>query len=448
MKLKLEALKKNPYMVFLLSFAAIIFVGTILLNLPFASQDGKSVGFINALFTATSATCVTGLIVVNTAVHWTLFGKIVILVLIQIGGLGVMSMTAIIAFFLGKKISLKTRVLMMEERGADEIQGVVRITKHILIFTFAVELIGSIILSFVFIRDYGFKKGLGYSIFHSISSFCNAGFDLTGNSMINYVDNPIITIVICGLIIIGGLGFYVFWDIYESKKFKRLTLHTKFALIISAILIIVGAVLIYAIEHNNPITMANLSLSGKIQASIFQSVVTRTAGFNSILIENLKMPTVALMVALMFIGGTSASTAGGIKTTTFAVLLCSIYNLVKGKRDIEAFGKRIMPDTAIKAAVITWIGIMIVTLVTFVLSITEADSGYTYLELLFETVSAFATVGLTRGITFELSGFGKVLLSFVMYMGRIGPLTIAFAIMKNHRYIGNYTYPEGKIIIG
>jgi trk system potassium uptake protein TrkH len=448
MKLKLEALQKNPYMVFLLSFAAIIFAGTILLSLPFASQDGKSVGFINALFTATSATCVTGLVVVNTAAHWTLFGKIVIIVLIQIGGLGVMSMTAIIAFFLGKRISLKTRVLMMEERGADEIQGVVRLTKHILIYTFAVELIGAIILSFVFIRDYGLLTGIGFSIFHSISSFCNAGFDLLGNSAVNYVDNPIINFAICVLIVVGGLGFYVFWDIYESKSFKRLTLHTKFALIISAILIIGGAVLIYVVEHDNLGTMANLSLSGKIQASIFQSISPRTAGWNSVLIENLRMPTVALMVALMFIGGTSASTAGGIKTTTLAVLLSSIYNLVKGKRDIEAFGKRIMPDTAIKAAIISWIGVMLVTVVTFVLSITEADSGYSYLDLLFETVSAFATVGLTRGITPELSDFGKILLAFVMYMGRVGPLTIAFAFMKNHRYIGNYTYPEGKIIIG
>lgn len=448
MKLKLEALQKNPYMVFLLGFATIILAGTLLLSLPFASQDGKSVGFINALFTSTSAVCVTGLVVVNTAAHWTLFGKIVIVSLIQIGGLGVMSMTAIISFFLGKRISLKTRVLIMEERGSDEIQGVVRLTKNILLYTFGVELVGAVIFSFVFIKDYGLITGIGFSIFHSISSFCNAGFDLIGNSAVNYVDNPIINFAICGLIIVGGLGFYVFWDIYESKSFKRLTLHSKLALIISAVLIVGGAVLIYLIEHDNPGTLANLSMSGKIQASIFQSVSPRTAGWNSVAIENLRVSTAAIIVALMFIGGTSASTAGGIKTTTFGVLLVTIYNLVKGKRDIEVLGKSISPATAIKASVISWISLIIVIIAAVILSITEADTGYDFLDILFETVSAFGTVGLTRGLTTELSDFGKILLSIVMYMGRVGPFTVVLAIMKNQSYIGNYTYPEGKIIIG
>ena len=448
MKMKLEALQKNPYMVFLLSFATIILAGTILLSLPFASQDGKSVGFINALFTSTSAVCVTGLIVVNTATYWTLFGKIVIITLIQVGGLGVMSMTAIISFFLGKRISLKTRILIMEERGADEIQGVVRLTKHILLYTFGVELVGAIIFSFVFIKDYGLVTGIGFSLFHSISSFCNAGFDLIGNSAVNYVDNPIINFAVCGLIIIGGLGYYVFWDIYESKSFKRLTLHSKLALIISAVLIVGGAVIIYAVEHDNPGTMANLTMSGKIQASILQSVSPRTAGWNSVPIENLRMATVALMVTLMFIGGTSASTAGGIKTTTFGVMLVTIYNLIKGKRDIEVYGKSIMPTTAVRAFAISWICIILVVVVSFILSITESGTDYDYLDILFETVSAFATVGLTRGITPELSDAGKVILSVVMYIGRVGPLTVALAIMKNQSYIGNYTYPEGKIIIG
>lgn len=444
----LEALKKNPYMVFIVAFAVIIFIGAILLNLPLASQNGRSIGFIDALFTATSATCVTGLAVVNTAEHWTIFGKIVILLLIQMGGLGVMTMSAMISFFLGKKISLKTRVLIMEERNVDELQGVVRLTKSILFFTFLVELVGAVLLSFVFVKDYGVVEGIAFSIFHSISSFCNAGFDLTGNSMINYVDNPIITFTISSLIIIGGIGYFVFWDIYDSKSFKRLTLHSKLVIIITSVLLLVGFILVFALEYNNAKTIGNLNLSGKIQASIFQSVVPRTAGFNSIEIGYLRMPTVMVMVILMFIGGSSASTAGGIKVTTLGVILVSIYNFVKGKRDIEVFMKRIEYTTVIKAVSIVGIAVFLINVVTFILTITEINKGFDYLDMLFETISAFATVGLTRGLTPELSNIGRILLSIVMFVGRLGPLTVAFAFLKQHKNIGNYMYPEGKIIIG
>lgn len=445
---KISDFKKNPYMVFFFGFAIIIFIGASLLNLPFASQDGQSVGFINALFTATSATCVTGLIVVNTAAHWTVFGKVVIIILIQIGGLGVMTMTAMIAFFIGKKISLKTRLLIMEERNVDELQGVVRLTKNILLYTFGVELAGALLFSLVFIKDYGLGKGIAYSIFHAISSFCNAGFDLIGNSMINYVDNPIITLAVCGLIVIGGIGYYVFWDIYVSKKFRMLTLHSKLVLVITAILLVFGTVAMYALEHDNPGTMGNLDMSGKINASIFQAVNPRTAGYNSVPLENLRMASVAITVVLMFIGGSSASTAGGIKTTTIGVLIISFYNLVKGKRDFEVFERRITPDTTIRAAAILLISLMLVLVVSIVLSITEEATGYDYLDILYETVSAFATVGLTRGLTPYLSDAGKVILSVVMFIGRVGPMTVAYAFLKQNKNIGNYTYPEGKIIIG
>lgn len=444
----IKELKKDPYVIFMVGFATIIFLGATLLTLPISSQDGKSIGFIDALFTATSATCVTGLVVVNTAEHWTVFGKLVIIILIQMGGLGVMTMSAMISFFLGKRISLKTRVLIMEERNVDELQGVVRVTKYIVIYTFLVELVGAILLSFVFIKDYGAVKGILFSLFHSISSFCNAGFDLTGNSMVNYVDNPIITFTICALIVIGGMGFFVFWDIYASKTFKRLTLHSKLVLIITSLLIIAGAVLIFILEYNNVDTLKNLSMSGKIQASIFQSVSPRTAGYNSIEIGALKMPTVAVIVLLMFIGGSSASTAGGIKTTTAGIIVISIYNYIKGKRDIEIFEKRITYPMVIKALSIVGIAAFIISLVTFILTITEANTKYDYLDMLFETISAFSTVGLTRGLTPELSKIGRILLSIVMYIGRVGPLTIAFAFMKENKNIGNYMYPEGKVIIG
>lgn len=445
---KIEEIYKNPYIVFILGFATVITVGTILLMLPISSLDGKSVGFINALFTATSATCVTGLVVVNTAAHWTNFGKVVLIVLIQIGGLGVMTMTALISFFLGKRISLKTRLLIMEERSADSLQGVIKLTKNILLFTFGVELFGVFLFALVFIKDFGFKTGLSYAFFHAISAFCNAGFDIIGNSMINYVDNPIITLAVCVLVVVGGLGFYVFWDIYTSKKFKMLTLHTKLVLIVTLILLVGGSILMFLIEKNNPSTMGNLSLSGKINASVFQAVNPRTAGFNSIPIENLRMSSVFLMVVLMFIGGSPASTAGGIKTTTIAVLFVSIYNLVRGKRDFEIFERRILPETTIKAATVLTISLMLVVIVSFTLSITEENTGYDFLDLLYETVSAFATVGLTRGITPYLSNAGKLLLTLLMFIGRVGPITVAYALLEQHKNIGNYCYTEGKVIIG
>lgn len=444
----LEALKKNPYMVFIIGFATIIFLGAMLLNLPIASQNGRSIGFIDALFTSTSATCVTGLTVVNTSEYWTIFGKTVIIILIQIGGLGVMTMSAMISFFLGKKICLKTRILIMEERNVDELQGVVRLTKSILIYTFIVEFVGAILLSFVFIKDYGLVEGIGFSIFHSVSSFCNAGFDLTGNSMINYVDNTIITYTISSLVIIGGIGYFVFMDIYESKSFKRLTLNSKLVILITAILLLAGFLLIFILEYNNMSTLGNLTFWGKIQASIFQSVVPRTAGFNSIQIGDLRMSTLVVVMLLMFIGGSSASTAGGIKVTTFGVIIISIYNLARGKRDIEVFMKRIEYATVIKAVSIVGISFMLINVVTFILTITEANSGFDFLDILFETVSSFGTVGLSTGLTPSLSNVGRILLSVLMFFGRLGPLTIAFAFMKQHKNIGNYTYPEGKIIIG
>ncbi len=445
---KINEIKKNPYLVFFFGFATIILTGALLLVLPLASQDGQSVGIVNALFTATSATCVTGLVVVNTAAHWTVFGKVIILILIQIGGLGVMTMTAMISFFIGKRISLKTRVLIMEERNADELQGVVRLTKNILFYTFGVELAGALLFSFVFIRDYGFVRGIGYSIFHAISSFCNAGFDLIGNSMINYVDNPVITLAVCGLIVVGGIGFYVFWDIYASRNFHMLTLHSKLVLIVTVFLLVGGTVLMFALEHDNPGTMGNLDMSGKINASIFQAVNPRTAGYNSVPLEKLRMSTAAITVVLMFIGGSPASTAGGIKTTTFAVLVISFHNMFRGKRDYEVFERRIMPEMTLKAAAILMISLMLVLATSIILSVTEEAAGYDYLDILYETVSAFATVGLTRGLTPYLSSAGKIILSVVMFIGRVGPMTVAFAFLRQNKNIGNYTYPEGKVIIG
>lgn len=266
--------------------------------------------------------------------------------------------------------------------------------------------------------------------------------------MINYVDNPIITLAVCGLIVIGGIGYFVFWDMYASKRFKMLTLHSKLVLIITGILLIGGTILMFLLEGDNPGTMGNLDMSGKINASIFQAVNPRTAGYNSVPLENLRMSTVAISVVLMFIGGSPASTAGGIKTTTFVVLIISFYNLVRGKEDVEIFGRRILPETTIRASAILILSIMIITVCSIILSVTEENIGYDFLEIVYETVSAFSTVGLTRGITPSLSNTGKLILSMMMYIGRVGPLTVAYAFLKKHKNIGNYTYPEGKVIIG
>ena len=441
-------IKKNPYLVFILGFAIVILIGTVLLALPISSEKGRSTGIVNALFTAASATCVTGLTVVNTAEYWSVFGKTVILLLIQIGGLGVMTMTAMISFFFGKKISLKTRVLIMEERNIDELQGVVRLTKNILLFTFVAELIGGIVLSSVFIKDYGISKGIAFSIFHSISAFCNAGFDLTGNSLMNYVDNPIITITVSLLVIIGGLGFYVFMEICKNKKIGMLSLHAKLVIVITSILLISGTIIIFLLEYNNPGTLGNLSLSGKIQASIFHSMAPRTAGFNSLPMENFRISTAIIIIVFMFIGGSPASTAGGVKTTTIGVLFISFYSLVRGKRDCEVFERRILPETTIKAAAIFMISMTLIIIISIILAITEEQLGYNFLDILFEAVSAFATVGLTRGITPLLSGPGKIVLTFVMFIGRVGPITVASALLKENKNMGNYTYPEGRVIIG
>jgi trk system potassium uptake protein TrkH len=366
----------------------------------------------------------------------------------QIGGLGVMTMTAMISFFIGKRISLKTRILIMEERNVNELRGVVRLTRNILIYTFVAELIGAVSLSFVFVKDYGLINGVGYSIFHSVSAFCNAGFDLLGNSMMDYVYNPIITFTLCSLVIVGGLGFFVIWDVHEIKKFRRLSLHSKIVILFTSLLILVSTTVIFLLEYNNPGTMSKFSVSGKIQASIFQAISPRTAGFNSVPIRNFRIPTVVFVIFLMFIGGSPASTAGGVKTTTLAVMVISIVNLVKGKRDIEIFEKRIPKDVALKSAAVIVISMMLINLVTIILTITEGGAGFDYLDILFETVSAFATVGLSRGLTPELSVVGRIILSFVMFVGRVGPLTVVFGLIKQKKNIGNYTYPEGKVIIG
>ncbi|MBV1759110.1 MAG: TrkH family potassium uptake protein [Dethiosulfatibacter sp.] len=445
----LSNLKIHPSQFLLLWFAVVIFIGATFLNLPIASMDGKSIGFIDALFTAASAVCVTGLTVVNTAAHWTLFGKIVIVLLIQIGGLGIMTMATLIAFLFGKKITLKDRLLMQEEMNTSTLQGIVLLTKRVLFMTIAVELVGVILLSLVFVPDFGLLKGIWFSIFHAVSAFCNAGFDLLGNSMVDYVSNPLINFTIISLLIIGGLGFYVLMDIVQRKKLKKLLIHSKIVLLITGFLLVFGFLIVFVFEYSNPQTLGGLNLPGKIMSSLFLSATPRTAGFNTLDTSALSPVTTFFIIMLMFIGGSPGSTAGGVKTTTVGVIVIAIVGLVRGSEDTEIFKRRIPVTMILRAIAIMGIAILLVILTTTILLVTERNTGFSFVDIIFETVSAFGTVGLSRGLTPNLTDIGRIVVTLTMFVGRLGPLTIAFGVAQNqHKNKGYYKYPEGKIMVG
>lgn len=441
---KLSKFELNPPRVLALGFASLILLGGILLNLPIATQNGQSIGLINAIFTSASAVCVTGLVVVNTGLYWSLFGQIVIIILIQMGGLGFMTMATIVALILGKKITLKERLIIKEQLNQETMSGLVKLTKYVILSTFLIEGIGALLLSIRFIPLYGWVKGIWFSVFHAISAFCNAGFDITGDSLVPFVGDYIINLTIAGLIILGGLGFSVYIDISKNKNLKKLHLHSKLVLSITGILLLIGMALFFLIEFGNPIALKGLSLSEKLLASFFQSTVTRTAGFNSVNISVIRDTSAFLFIILMFIGGSPGSTAGGIKTTTIGVLALTTIALIKGDRDVVAFKRRISDDVINKSLSIVMIGLLLIIVVSFILTITE--SGI-FLDLLFETTSAFATVGLSRGVTPNLTNIGKTIIMLTMYAGRVGPLTMAFAFgqKKKHK---KYRYSEGNIIVG
>ncbi len=419
-----------------------------MLNLPASSHDGQSVGFVNSLFTSTSAVCVTGLVVVDTGTHWTLLGQIIIIFLIQIGGLGFMTVATIFTLIVGRRVTLKERLLMQEALNQFDLEGLVRLTKNIIIATFIIELIGALSYSLVFVPQFGWGKGIYFGIFHSIAGFCNAGFDLIGgfNSFTPYVDNVIINVTTMTLIIIGGLGFSVWMDIYDHRTFNRYSLHTKVVLIVTVLLIFTGAMCIFIFEYNNPLTLKNLSPIGKTLASFFHSITPRTAGFNTLNNASLTTPTIFLTIILMFIGGSSGSTAGGIKTNTAGILLFTLISVVKGREDAEVFEKRIPKYLVYRALAVTMIALGLVIIVTMILSVTEnAD----FLTLLFEATSAYGTVGLTLGFTPNSSIAGRAILIFTMFAGRVGPLTLALAFAQGaQKNKSNLKYPEDKIMVG
>jgi trk system potassium uptake protein TrkH len=437
----------DPPKVLVLGFSTIILIGAILLTLPIATINQEGLPFLDALFTATSATCVTGLVVVDTGTTFTTFGQIVILLLIQVGGLGFMTFATLFAFLLGKRISLKERLLLQESLNYISIQGVVRLTKRIIIFSAVIELLGAILLSIRFSFDMPIEKAIYFGIFHSISNFNNAGFDIMGEfrSFTAYVSDPIVSLTVCTLIILGGIGFIIMNEVYEYRETRRLSMHTKVVFWTTAALVVIGTSLIFLFEFNNGKTLQPLPFHGKFLGSLFQAVTPRTAGSNTLNIPDLTQPTLYLIILLMFIGASPGSTGGGIKTTTFATLLGAVWSQVRGKEDVIFFRERIVYSTIYKALTVTLSGLFLVVIITMLLTITE--QGKDFLMILFESTSAFATVGLSMGLTPDLSSIGKVLISITMFAGRVGPLTIAYAVAMRRKQDA-FRYPKGKIMIG
>lgn len=420
----------------MLSFLLLILTGGILLSLPVSHKAGVDVSFADAMFTAVTATCVTGLVTLPTVTTWSVFGQVVILILIQVGGLGVITVMSGLMMLFHRRIGMSRRMLLQDSFNLNSMSGVVRFVKRVIIGTFIVEGIGAILYMTVFIPEFG-AKGIWISVFTAISAFCNAGIDIIAeNSLCSYVINPVINAVTIGLIIVSGIGFPVWWDLgrviklkHGYKKLRELTLHSKIALSSTLILILSGALLIFVFEYNNPDTMAGYSLFEKLEISLFQSVTTRTAGFATVPQENLTQPASIVCLLLMFIGGSPVGTAGGIKTVTFAVIVASAIATVANREDTVLFGRRISRETVAKAAAVVFTSFFIMLISTLLLSVVcPAD----LLDILFETVSATATVGLTRNLTSTLSTCGKVIIMITMYLGRVGPISLAVAFnLKN-----------------
>lgn len=435
--------------VIIFGFLAVILLGTILLMMPFSSQSGEFTSFLDCLFTATSATCVTGLVVKDTATYWSVFGKTLIIILIQIGGMGVVTMAVALTVLSGRKIGLRQRSLMQDSISAHQVGGIINLTGFILKGSALIELIGAILLYPAFVRDFGPLKGLWYSLWHSISAFCNAGFDLMGvrenfSSLTTYSTNAWINLVIILLIIIGGIGFLVWNDVVVHRfHFKKYRLQSKVALLVSSILIIVPAVIFFFAEFQNPI-WSHYNLFEKIQVSIFQSVTMRTAGFNTVDLAAFSGGGTIIMIFLMLIGGSPGSTAGGLKTTTVAVLFANMFSIFRKKNAVNMFGRRISDETIRTAS--TLIMLYITLFLTGAIMISWADS-IPILTALFETASAVGTVGLTLGVTPQLCSFSHIILIVLMFIGRVGGLTIIFAAISTNQ-TNKAQYPLEKITVG
>ncbi|MEH7273069.1 TrkH family potassium uptake protein [Neobacillus vireti] len=435
----------HPAQILVLGFGSLILLGTFLFMLPIATYEkGRGLSFIDALFEATSAVCVTGLAVVDTGTTFTLFGEIVLLCLIQVGGWGFMTTGIFMFIILGKKIGLKERLLLQDSLNVFSLAGIVSLVKRIILITFIVELIGAITLAIRWSFEMPVKKAVYYGIFHSISAFNNAGFGLEPDNLSKWVGDPTVNIMITFLFITGGIGFTVILDLFHKRSIRKLSLHSKVALLMSLILSILGTLVILISEYSNPDTIGNLHFGDKLWASYFQGVVTRTAGFNTIDIGAMNLSSLVFMMALMFIGASSGSTGGGIKVTTFAIIIFAFWAVITNRNEVNIFKRRIPRDLVNKSLSIVVAGMFFIFLIFFLLTFTEnADMS----KILFETISAFGTVGLSANFSPELSPFGRVLITIMMFIGRLGPLTMAFALLHTRKE-AKVRYAEEKILIG
>lgn len=452
--MKKNKLKLSTVQIIMLSFLLVILIGSALLALPISSKNGKAITYIDALFTAVTSTCVTGLVTLPTVTTWSVFGQIVILLLIQIGGLGIITVITGLTVALHRKIGLKDSKLISDAFNLTTLSGLASFVKKVILGTLIVELIGTLLYMPVFISDFG-VKGIWISVFNSISAFCNAGIDIIAeNSLCNYALNPLINTVTSLLIILGGIGYIVWWDLirvfknFKREKFlclKRLTLHSKITLSATLILIFVGAIAIFIFEYNNPLTIANYSLFDKIQVSFFQSITTRTAGFATIPQENLTNASAIFCLMLMFIGGSPVGTAGGVKTVTIVVLFATVYSAIKNKNEVSLFNRNLSRQITKKAVAVVGTSFAIVFISTVLLSaVTNAPA----LDIIYEAVSATGTVGLSRNLTPYLNIWGKIIIIVTMYLGRIGPISWAIAFNSNKETENIIKNPTEEISVG
>ena len=433
-----------------LTFMAIILLGGLLLSLPISSRSGQWTSYLSSVFTATSATCVTGLTLFDTYTYWTGFGQAVILILIQVGGLGFMTIASLFFLLANRRIGLRQRVLMAQSLGIDQLSGIVKLVHHVLVRTAIVEGMGALILTIRFSLLVPFDRALWWGVFHSVSAFCNAGFDVVGavdvgGSLIPFVGDWVVNFTIIALITVGGLGFFVWEDVLSKRSFRKTTVYTKMVLIISATLALGGGAVIALLEWNNPATLGNLPAAEKCLAALFQSVTSRTAGFYSIPQGALQDATKTVTDVLMFIGGSSGSTAGGVKTATMGVLVLAVIAAARGRSRVTVFRRTISAQQVSDAVAVTSMVFGLALSASLVLS---ATNGLPMIDCLFETISAIATVGLSTGITPLLNEISQILLIILMYFGRVGVMTVSLGFLFSNAAEERYKYADTKVMIG
>ena len=446
---KLSLLKKwdnlSPYRKLIFGFLVAIFIGVILLKMPFSLRENQNITVLDSLFTIVSAICVTGLSVVDISQVFTSTGQLIILFFIQLGGLGVMTVSIIVFLLVGKKMSFETRELLKEERNSNSNGGITNFIKNLLLTVSLIEILGASILAYGFSKYYPLKKSIFYGLFHSVSAFCNAGFSLFTNSLEDFRYDNLISLTVSFLIILGGIGFVTVNSLFiiKKKKLKNLSLTSKFALLITFFLLTFGTMLFLVFEYNNSSTLKGMNFVDKIINSFFQSVTLRTAGFNTVPLENIRPATVFISYIFMFIGASPGSTGGGIKTTTFGILIFYAFGVLKRKEYVEVFKRRIDWELINKALAIVIISLFyIIVVITILLSIESFSAD----KIIYEVISAFSTTGLSMGITASLGIISKFLIIITMFIGRLGPMTVALAFTNNKKSL--VKYPKEDILIG